>query len=75
MGWYGIAAPKGLDPAILAKLRKDFDKILADSEVQKMLGRLGFTPTFRNATEFADFERDMAAMYRRVVKEANIQIK
>jgi tripartite-type tricarboxylate transporter receptor subunit TctC len=75
MGWYGIAVPKGLDPVILAKLRKDFDKILADAEVQKMLGRLGFTPTFRNAEDFATFEKNMAAMYRRVVKEANIQIK
>ena len=75
MGWYGIATPKGLPPEILAKLRKDFGKILADAEVQKMLGRLGFTPIYRNAEEFAVFEKDMAAMYRRVVKEANIQIK
>ncbi len=72
-GWFGLFAPAGTPPAVLAKVQKDTAKVLSESEMKGQLSVLGFKPV-GNST--ADFEQAMDAEARRwaaVVKNRKIQ--
>ncbi len=51
-GWFGLFAPAGTPPAIVAKIQRDTAKVLADPETRAQLDNLGISPV-GNAT--ADF--------------------
>lgn len=44
-GWYGLLAPAGTSPAIVARLNAEVNRILRDPEVIKSLETEGMTPT------------------------------
>lgn len=44
-GWYGLLAPAGTSPAIVAKLNAEVNRILRDPEVIKSLEAEGMTPS------------------------------
>ena len=54
LGWLGIVAPKGLDPAIRESLNADLKMVLADEAVKTRLTNLGMIIL---ATSTADFGR------------------
>jgi tripartite-type tricarboxylate transporter receptor subunit TctC len=50
---YGIAGPKGLDPAIVARLHDAFRAALADAGVQRVLASLGQETEYLGPAEYA----------------------
>ena len=57
--WFGVFAPKGLDPAIALKMNLAIKAALADPDVQKKLIELGNTPRYETIEQFkATVHRD-----------------
>jgi len=73
--WYGIAGPKGLPENVSKKLQEAFGKASQDKTVAKMLHKLGYTEHYMPKMEFEKFVAKEVAKFKKIVKEANIQIK
>ena len=59
--WFGIFGPKGLDPAIAAKMNAALKTALEDPEIAKKLIELGNTPRYETLEQFkATVKRDRA---------------
>jgi tripartite-type tricarboxylate transporter receptor subunit TctC len=59
--WFGIFAPKGLDPAIAAKMNAALKTAIEDPEIAKKLIELGNTPRYETLGQFkATVKRDRA---------------
>ena len=59
--WFGIFAPKGLDPAIAAKMNAALKTAIEDPEITKKLIELGNTPRYETLEQFkATVKRDRA---------------
>jgi tripartite-type tricarboxylate transporter receptor subunit TctC len=68
--WFGLMAPAGTPPAIIARLEKDITEVLKSPEVSKKLIDLGFDPVAGSAAEFAAIiDRDLP-VWREVVQKS-----
>jgi tripartite-type tricarboxylate transporter receptor subunit TctC len=71
--WFGIAAPAGTPPAILARLQKEIAEIQNSPELQKQLATDGADIVRVSGTEFSAYIAAELAKWGRVVKEAGIK--
>ena len=72
--WYGIIAPKGLDPAIQKQLNQSINTALASKEVQDHLKTTGEETSPGTPAAFMDQINKEVALWRRVVADARIQV-
>ncbi|WP_119157238.1 Bug family tripartite tricarboxylate transporter substrate binding protein [Caldimonas tepidiphila] len=71
--WLTIAAPRGLPPAVKAKLEKALAEVVAMPEVREKLVSVGFEPGYRNgAAVEAQIEKELPLM-RATALRANIR--
>ena len=75
LGWLGIVAPKGLDPAIQRKLNEDFKKALALDTVKANLARLGMISVGNSPEEFARYIASEYDKFGTIIKKAKITIE
>ena len=68
--WFGLFAPAGTPPAIIARLDDAVIKALASPEVQKKLGEQGAEPHGEKPEQFAAYIKAESAKWGRVVKES-----
>jgi tripartite-type tricarboxylate transporter receptor subunit TctC len=72
--WFGIFAPKGLDPAIAAKMNAALKTAIEDPEIAKKLVELGNTPRYETIDQFkATVKRDRAR-WAEVVKAVGAKV-
>jgi tripartite-type tricarboxylate transporter receptor subunit TctC len=69
-GWYGIIAPAGTDPKIVARLSAEIGRILRLPEVREKLVTLGTDPAGSTAEEFSAYIRAEMAKWSRIVKDS-----
>lgn len=72
-GWFGILAPRKVDPMLVQKIARDVARTIRDPEVTRKLEDLGVTVV---ASSPEAFERKLGAdeaKWRRVITEASIQ--
>jgi tripartite-type tricarboxylate transporter receptor subunit TctC len=50
--WYGLVAPLGTPPAVIAKLNKTMGEIASEGVVQERLSRAGALPLISSPQEF-----------------------
>jgi tripartite-type tricarboxylate transporter receptor subunit TctC len=72
--WFGIFAPKGLDPAIAAKMNAALKAAIADPEINKKLVELGNTPRYETIEQFTATVKADRAKWAEVVKAAGATI-
>lgn len=72
--WFGIFAPKGLDPAIAAKMNAAIKVALADPETQKKMAELGNTPRYETLEQFKATVKADRAKWAEVVKAVGATI-
>jgi tripartite-type tricarboxylate transporter receptor subunit TctC len=72
LGWLGIVAPKGVDPAIRDRLNADLKTVLADEAVKTRLTNLGMIVIGSSAPEFGKFIDSELSKWGSVIKTANI---
>jgi tripartite-type tricarboxylate transporter receptor subunit TctC len=75
LGWYGLVAPKGLDPAIRNKLNSDLKKALATDSVKASLPKLGIFAIGSSPDEFARFVDGELNKFGAVIKTGNISVE
>ncbi len=71
--WFGVTAPTGTPPEIIARLNSEIVKALGDAEVKAKYENLGLASRGTSPDEMMAITRDQLAKYARVVKEANIK--
>jgi tripartite-type tricarboxylate transporter receptor subunit TctC len=72
--WYGIAAPRGTSPAVIAILNREIVAVLGTGEFRERLATLGIEPTASTPEEFASYLRSDVAKWTRAIKEARVTL-
>jgi tripartite-type tricarboxylate transporter receptor subunit TctC len=74
-GFYGIAAPKGTPPEIVAALNKAVNAALKDDKLVARLRDLGGLPMPMTPEEFGKLEADETDKWRKVVEFAGVSVE
>ena len=73
--WFGLAMPRGTPPSIVERVNAEVMKVLASPDVVAKLAAMGIDPARPNTPDdFASFTRDDVARWKKVVKEASIEL-
>jgi tripartite-type tricarboxylate transporter receptor subunit TctC len=72
-GWFGVVAPAGTPPEVVAKLNAAFLKAMKNPEFVKKIDELGATLIPGTPAEFAKQIQQAIARYQRVAQLANIR--
>jgi tripartite-type tricarboxylate transporter receptor subunit TctC len=72
-GWYGVAAPAGTPPDVVARLNKEVNAALADPGMRKRLDDLGCGVFAGSPADFGKFIADETEKWAKVNKFANIK--
>jgi tripartite-type tricarboxylate transporter receptor subunit TctC len=73
--WFGLFAPAGTPPDIIDKLNDEVQKMCAEPEFRaKVLDPYLMRPMAGPPTEFAAFLKSEAALWKKVITDANLQI-
>jgi len=73
--WWGLLAPAGTPPAILARLNTEINAVLADADVKKMLAADAADPVTGPPEMFGKLVREEVATWTRVAKAAGIKVE
>jgi tripartite-type tricarboxylate transporter receptor subunit TctC len=73
--WYGISAPKGTPPEIVAILNKSVGAALKDPKMKAKLAELGGVPMPMTPAEFGKLIADETEKWAKVVKSANLSVE
>jgi tripartite-type tricarboxylate transporter receptor subunit TctC len=73
--WYGISAPKGTPPDVIAILNKAVNAALADPKMKERVTQLGGVPMPMSPEEFGKLLADETEKWAKVVKFANLSIE
>jgi tripartite-type tricarboxylate transporter receptor subunit TctC len=73
--WLALFAPAGVPESVLARLRAEINKLLADPDTVERISRLGgLQPYVTTPAEFDQLLRTEYAKYAEVVKAAGAKI-
>jgi tripartite-type tricarboxylate transporter receptor subunit TctC len=71
--WYGLAAPKGTPSAIVERLNREVNAILAQPDVKKQLADLGASLLPGSASDFGKLIVDETEKWGKVIRFAGIK--
>ena len=72
--WFGLFAPRGTPPEIVAKMNAEVQRVLADATFrERSLDPYMFQPLPGSPAEFADIIRADVQKWDRVIRDANIK--
>ncbi len=66
--WFGVFAPGGTAPAVVARLNAEIVRILSTAQMRERLGLLGAEPAANKPDEFAAFIKAEILKYAKVIK-------
>ena len=75
VGWFGLFMPAGVPAPITAKFIGEASRILRLPDVVARIEALGMTPGELKGDEFARVVKSDAAVYARIIKDANIRME
>jgi len=75
VGWFGLFMPTGVPVPITAKFIAEASRILHLPDVVARIESLGMTPGELKGDEFARVIKSDAAVYARIIKDANIRME
>lgn len=71
--WMGLFGPAGLDPAVVTRLSKELEAVLADADVQRQLTQGGMKPMRMSPAEFGAYLARERQALSAVVTAAHIK--
>ena len=74
VGFYGISAPKGTPPEIVATLSKAVNEALKDPKLVARLTDIGGIPKPMTPAEFGKLVSDETEKWRKVVEFAGVSV-
>jgi tripartite-type tricarboxylate transporter receptor subunit TctC len=75
LSWYGVWAPKNLDPQALDYLSKAMEQVVTSAEFKDKLTVFGFEPMYKNSADLKTFVVDETKRYDEIVKAAGIKVE
>lgn len=72
-GWFGLMAPAGTPPAVVARLREAAHRAMEDASFKAQADKIGGVSMANTPDEFAQQIKQALARYQRVARVANIQ--
>ncbi|WP_280153946.1 tripartite tricarboxylate transporter substrate binding protein [Piscinibacter sp. XHJ-5] len=75
VGWFGLFMPTGVEAPIAAKFIAEASRIVHLPDVVARIESLGMTPGELKGDEFARVVKSDAAVYARIIKDANIRLE
>ena len=72
--WYGLLAPAGVRPEIVAKLNGEMARIMSAPDVKRQLAKVEVEPVTSTPAEFGALVRRETETWARVIREAHIKI-
>ena len=73
--WFGLVAPAGMPAAVVRRLNKELQAIVASDEVNRVFLNDGAVADYLGPTEFDKFLKRERAQWAGVVKKANIKLE
>lgn len=74
--WWGVAAPRGVPPAVMARLEKEITTVLRDAETRKWLAsNAAAEPQIRTPAQMREMIRGDRRKWAEVAKTAGIRLK
>lgn len=74
VGWTAIAAPRGLAPAVVQKIRSDIEKALAEPDIVQRYVTFGYELSPSTPEQFAAFVRSESARFADVIRKSNVSL-
>lgn len=74
IGWNALAAPKGVSPAISAKIKADVEKALAEPDVAEKFKSFGYEPFPTTRAQFDQFVDAETKRFTDVIRKANVTL-
>jgi tripartite-type tricarboxylate transporter receptor subunit TctC len=74
-GWFGICAPAATPAAIVDKLNKEINAVVAEPDTRARLVGLGLRPLSMTSTQFGELIANDTEKWARVIRSANIKIE
>jgi len=71
--WYGVIAPIGTPPPIIARLNLEIVKILNTSDTREYFQKFGAEPAGNSSKEFASYIRNETQKWTKVIKNAGVK--
>lgn len=71
--WFGLAAPSGTPPDVIARLNEAINKSIAEPAIQAKLKALGMTPNPGTPAAFAEMFRADRQLWSGVIQKAQIE--
>lgn len=72
-GWYGLLAPGKTPPAIVSRINRELQQVLADGETLKRLAQAGIEPAAGSPAAFAALIKTEIPKWARVMKAAGVE--
>ncbi len=72
--WFGMLAPAGTPPAIIAKINADLQRVLALPDVKERLASQGGDAKHSTADAFGTLMKSEYDKYKKIIAEANIKV-
>jgi tripartite-type tricarboxylate transporter receptor subunit TctC len=72
-GWFGVLAPAGTPPAVVARLNKEVNAVLAQADVKERLAGLGVEPGAGSAADFRTLIETDATRYGDAIRRLGIK--
>jgi tripartite-type tricarboxylate transporter receptor subunit TctC len=73
--WFGLAAPAGTPPAVLAKLEKALAEVLATADLRKRMTEMGAVVTPLGAKDFGRYIQSEMGKWSEVIAENKIAVQ
>lgn len=73
--WYGMLGPKGMDPALVARIQEELNKVLAVPEVRDRFVQQGATPVAGDAAALRAVMQSDLARWSEVIRTKGITIQ
>jgi tripartite-type tricarboxylate transporter receptor subunit TctC len=75
LGWFALFMPAGVPAPIARQFAGEANRILLQPDVKQRIEGLGMTPGGIPTADFARIVRDDAAIYTRIIRDANIRLE
>jgi tripartite-type tricarboxylate transporter receptor subunit TctC len=73
--WYGLLGPRGMDPALVARIQEEVAKVLANPEVRERFVQQGATPVAGDGAALRAVMDSDLARWSEVVRAKGITIQ
>lgn len=70
--WFGVTAPAGTPPAVIAKMNSEINSLLALPEVRESMAKMGVDPQGGKPEQLDALVRSEIKMWTQIVKKGNI---